>query len=135
MVWLFSDVEGPVQGVQGNPSANCWWTGLSETGEYDPDKGCGYVLTDDSGSPAAVKIWVHADDFLIHGDTYEKTAARALKLFFGHTWILACCATPRSSHHRRKSSSIVGSSSTRGPFLAFGFQCVSEKGLWLLSST
>ena len=64
---------------QGNPSANCWWTGFSATGEYDPDKGYGYVLTDDSGSPA-VKIWVHVDDFLIHGDTYEKTA-RALKLF------------------------------------------------------
>jgi hypothetical protein len=68
---------------QGKPSANCWWTGFSETGEYDPDKGYGYVLTDDSGSPA-VKIWVHVDDFLIHGDTYEKTA-RALKLFLDTT--------------------------------------------------
>jgi hypothetical protein len=67
------------QEFQGNPRANCWWTGFSETGEYDPDKGYGYVLVDASGSPA-VKIWVHVDDFLIHGDTYEKTA-RALKLF------------------------------------------------------
>ena len=67
------------QEFQGNPSANCWWTGFSETGEHDPDKGCGCVLIDDSGSPA-VKIWVHVDDFLIHGDTCEKTA-RALKLF------------------------------------------------------
>jgi hypothetical protein len=68
---------------QGKPSANCWWTGFSETGEYDPDKGYVYVLTDDSGS-LAVKIWVHADDFLIHGDTYKKTA-RALKLFLDTT--------------------------------------------------
>jgi hypothetical protein len=58
---------------QGTPLANCWWTGFSEMGEYDPNEGYGYVLTDESGSPA-VKVWVHVDDFLIHGDTYDKTA-------------------------------------------------------------
>jgi hypothetical protein len=40
-------------------------------GEYDPHKGYGYVLTGESGIPA-VKVWVHVDDFLIHGDTYDK---------------------------------------------------------------
>jgi hypothetical protein len=64
---------------QGTLLANCWWTGFSEMGEYDPHKGCGYVLTDESGSPV-VKVWVNVDNFLIHGDTYDKTA-HALKLF------------------------------------------------------
>ena len=64
------------QEFQGTPFPNCWWTGFPETGEYDPDKGNVYVLTDESESPA-VKIWLHVNNFLIHGDTYPKIA-RAL---------------------------------------------------------
>jgi hypothetical protein len=53
----------------------------SETGEYDPHKGYGYVLADESGSPAVKKVWVHVDDILIHGDTYDKTALACFLLF------------------------------------------------------
>ncbi len=56
----------------GVATANCWWTGFSETGEYDPVLGYGYVLKAQDG--LSVKIWVWVDDFLIHGLTYEKTA-------------------------------------------------------------
>jgi hypothetical protein len=89
------------QEFQGKPWANCWWTGFLETGEHDPDEGYGCVLPDESGSPV-VRIWVHADDFLVHGDTCERTAW-ALKLFWTRPWMLVCCATLRRSRHRRKS--------------------------------
>ena len=46
-------LKAQFQELQGNSSANCWWTGFSDTGgKYDPDKGYGYVLTDDLESPA-----------------------------------------------------------------------------------
>jgi hypothetical protein len=63
---------------QGAAKANCWWTGFDETGKYDPELGYGYVLTSKDGP--AVKLFVHVDDFCLHGPTYEKTAA-ALKFF------------------------------------------------------
>lgn len=56
---------------QGEGSANCYWTGFSETG-YDPKRGYGFVLTNRYGG--AVHIWVWVDDFLLHGPTYEATA-------------------------------------------------------------
>ena len=62
----------------GVPVANCWWTGFSEDGTYDPDLGYGLVYHGEDGP--AVLLWVHVDDFAIHGPTYEKTA-RGLRLF------------------------------------------------------
>jgi hypothetical protein len=62
---------------QGRGRANCWWTSFRSNG-YDPDLGHGFVFEGPDGP--AVKIWVFVDDFLIHGPTYEKTAA-ALSFF------------------------------------------------------
>jgi hypothetical protein len=81
---------------QGNPLANCWWTGFSATSEYDPHKGYIYVLTDESGS-LAIKVWVHIDNFLIHGDTYDKTA-HALKLFLDTAVDVGMLCYQRKAH-------------------------------------
>ena len=40
---------------QGTPRANCWWTGFSDTGIYDPALGYGYIL--ENAHDRAVKIW------------------------------------------------------------------------------
>ena len=63
---------------QGTAQANCWWTGL-RTEEYDPRLGYGLILVGEDGEPA-VRLWVHVDDFCIHGPTYESTC-KALRLF------------------------------------------------------
>lgn len=63
----------------GTPRANTWWKSFEEDGSYDPKLGHGFVLVRADGAPA-VKIWVHVDDFLIHGPTLEDTQ-EALKLF------------------------------------------------------
>lgn len=52
---------------QGTPSANCWWTGFSPDGTYDPRKGYGYILTNSEG--LAVKVWGFVDDFKNHAPT------------------------------------------------------------------
>ena len=82
---------------QGTPRANCWWTGFSETGTYDPKLGYGYILVGPSGP--AVKVWVFVDDFLIHGATYEAT--RKALIFFMDTALICgiCFAIPASSTH------------------------------------
>ena len=59
---------------QGRGRDNCWWTGFRPTGEYDAKLGYGFVLIGRDGLPA-VRVWVHVDDFAIHGPTYAKTAA------------------------------------------------------------
>jgi len=56
---------------QGTPHANTWWKGFEEEG-YDPKLGHGFVLIGKNGYPT-VRIWVHVDDFLIHGPTLEST--------------------------------------------------------------
>jgi len=63
---------------QGTPRANTWWKGFEEIG-YDPRLGHGFVLIGEDGLPA-VRLWVHVDDFLIHGPTLEKTQ-QALSMF------------------------------------------------------
>lgn len=57
---------------QGEPTANCWWSGFCYQG-YDPKMGYGYLwkLPDGAG---VVKIFVHVDDFLLHGPTEALTA-------------------------------------------------------------
>jgi hypothetical protein len=67
---------------QGEPRANCYWTGFSELG-YGPRLGYGFVLQSRDGSPA-VKIWVWVDDFILHGSTFKKTT-EALKFFLDTT--------------------------------------------------
>jgi hypothetical protein len=64
---------------QGTPHANCFWTGFSETGEYDSKLGYGYVLLGPDGEPAA-RVWAHSDDVLLHSASYA-TTAKALTLF------------------------------------------------------
>lgn len=64
---------------QGQPKANCWWSGFTMGGSYDPLQGYGHVLIGTNGKPC-VQIWVFVDDFLIHGPDYESTAT-ALTLF------------------------------------------------------
>ena len=51
---------------QGKPTLNCWWQGFQDTGVYDPMLGHGYMLLGPTGTPS-VLIFVHIDDFLIHG--------------------------------------------------------------------
>jgi hypothetical protein len=63
---------------QGTPRANCWWTGFTDLGIYDPSLGYGYILENSMG--LAVKVWVFVDDFLLHGPTYE-TTCQALSFF------------------------------------------------------
>ena len=62
----------------GEARNNCWWSSLTYEG-YNPTLGYGFSLHQPDGSPA-VKIWVHVDDFLIHGPTFESTS-RALTFF------------------------------------------------------
>jgi hypothetical protein len=64
---------------QGDPKANCWWSGFKEDGNYEPRYGYGYILLGQNGKPS-VRIWVFVDDFLIHGPDYQSTA-EALALF------------------------------------------------------
>ena len=68
--------QGPSYVKSANP--NCWWTSFTDDG-FDPHLGYGFSLHGQDGSPA-VKIWVHVDDFLIHGPTLEATE-RALSFF------------------------------------------------------
>ena len=72
--------RGPMFQQRARP--NCWWSGFREEG-YDPDLGYGFSFQQSDGSPA-VKLFVHVDDFLIHGPTYESTA-RALSFFLDLT--------------------------------------------------
>ena len=64
---------------QGKGQANCWWSSFEETGEYHPQLGHGYLLKRTNGKPA-VKIWVHVDDFAIHGPDLDSTK-EALTIF------------------------------------------------------
>ena len=52
---------------QGTSSANCWWTGFTPDGTYDPRKGYGYILTNNHG--LTVKVWGFVDDFMLHAPT------------------------------------------------------------------
>jgi hypothetical protein len=61
---------------QGKP--NCWWTKISYAG-YDPKLGHGFVFHQSNGDPS-VLIWVHVDDFFIHGHNLN-SAQRGLRLF------------------------------------------------------
>ena len=49
-------------------TANCFWSSFEELG-YDPDRGYGFILTNQQGM--AVKLWGFVDDFLIHGESLE----------------------------------------------------------------
>lgn len=72
-------IKSRFQVFQGTSQANCWWTGFTKDGTYDPKLGYGYVLIGKEGRPS-VKIWVFVDDFLIHGSDYKSTS-KALTLF------------------------------------------------------
>jgi hypothetical protein len=76
---------------QGEGSANCWWTGFSETG-FVPGLGYGFILTGKDG--AAVRIWVWVDDFLLHGPTHAKTLA-ALEYFLDTTVKIGMLCHPK----------------------------------------
>jgi hypothetical protein len=52
---------------------NTWYEGLNGRG-YSPSLGHGLVLRSTDGLPA-VKIFIHCDDFCVHGPTYAKTIA------------------------------------------------------------
>ena len=49
-------------------AANCFWSSFEELG-HDPDRGYGFILTNQQGM--AVKLWGFVDDFLIHGESLE----------------------------------------------------------------
>jgi hypothetical protein len=64
---------------QGTPRENCCFTGFEDGSNYDPSLGHGYVLIGDDGLHA-VLLWVHVDNFLLCGPSYEKTCD-ALHMF------------------------------------------------------
>lgn len=72
-------------------TTNTWWKAFS-TGMYNPTLGHGYVLLLDDGTPAN-RIWVHVDDFAIHGPTYEATTA-ALSFFMDQAVIVGLLCNP-----------------------------------------
>ena len=78
---------------QGTPKLNCWWTGFQEVGTYDPNLGHGYVLLGPDGEPA-VLVFVHIDDFLIHGCT-ASVVNRAMKLFLDTALELGLLCHPK----------------------------------------
>lgn len=53
--------------------SNTWWDRFNGR-PYDPKLGHGFVLLSDEDGLPSVLIWVHVDDFLIHGPTFAKTA-------------------------------------------------------------
>jgi hypothetical protein len=76
---------------QGEPKANCYWTGFSEVG-FDPKLGYGFILQAKDGP--AVKMWVWVDDFIIHGPTFKKTMA-ALHYFLDTTVKIGMLCHPK----------------------------------------
>lgn len=80
---------------QGQPQANCWWTGFRSTGTYDPKLGHGYVLLGPGGEPA-VLVFVHIDDFLLHGRTYE-IVCKALHFFMDTAVDLGLLCHPKKT--------------------------------------
>ena len=52
---------------------NTWYEGLNGRG-YSPELGHGLILRSSDGLPA-VKVFIHCDDFCVHGPTREKTEA------------------------------------------------------------
>jgi hypothetical protein len=62
--------NGPV--FQKHAKANCWWTGFKEE-QYDPVLGHGFSFARNDGGPC-VKLWVHVDDFAVHGPDLETTS-------------------------------------------------------------
>lgn len=77
--------------VTGQPRPNCWWTDMTEAG-YDPKLGYGYVLVGRDGIPT-IRVWVHVDDFAIHGLTRAATEA-ALRTFLDAAVILGLLCHP-----------------------------------------
>ena len=71
---------------------NCWWTGFREEG-YDPNLGYGFSYFREDGKPA-IRIWVHVDDFAIHGPDYESTT-EALKYFLDLTVSVGLLCHPK----------------------------------------
>ena len=63
----------------GRPLENTWHAAFNGRA-YDPKLGHGFVLLSDADGLPPVLIFVHVDDFMLHGPTYEKTC-RALDIF------------------------------------------------------
>jgi hypothetical protein len=53
---------------------NTWYDGLKDEKSYEATLGHGLVIRSNDGLPA-VKVFIHIDDFCLHGPTYEKTVA------------------------------------------------------------
>jgi hypothetical protein len=64
---------------QGRPFVNTWWKAFSRTQRFDPTLSHGIVKISDTDGLPAVLAFVHCDDFLVHGPTYEKTRLAAIE--------------------------------------------------------
>ncbi|MGL4352310.1 MAG: hypothetical protein ACRCT2_17460 [Plesiomonas shigelloides] len=66
---------------RGRPRFNSWWSERFSAAEerYDPKLGHGMAFLRSDGRPA-VRVWVHVDDFMIHGPDYDSTC-EGLRLF------------------------------------------------------
>ena len=111
-------------------AANCFWTSFEELG-YDPNRGYGFVLTNQHGM--AVKLWGFVDDFLIHGESLEH-CSQGLTLFldFAVDCVFLLTLTSLSGHHIKSSMLVFCSiQSTNQRFL---FQSPNENEPWLWSN-
>jgi hypothetical protein len=58
---------------QGDVHNNRWWRAFATKKGFNPDLCHGHVLISRIDDLPAVLIFVHCDDFLLHGPTYDKT--------------------------------------------------------------
>jgi hypothetical protein len=108
-----------------NGRANCWWTSI-EYDRYEPALGHGFVFCQRDGKPS-VRIWVHVDDFLIHGPDLESTSL-GLKLFLDLSVRIGMLCHPGKLHP----PSQVQTYNTQGiPTLRIPLQSMSNPWPWL----
>ena len=90
---------------KGAMKANCWWEGFRGTG-YKPSLGYGIVLERVDVLPL-VRLWVHVDDFKIHGPDYESTA-EGLHLFLDATVRVGLLCHPKKLKPPRQVQEYTG---------------------------
>ena len=84
---------------------NTWYSGFRGEG-YQSGLGYGIVIERPYGQPA-VRLWVHVDDFLVHGPDWESTAL-ALKLFLDTAVDVGLLCHPKKLSPPRQVQKYIG---------------------------
>ena len=84
---------------------NTWYTGFRGVG-YQPGLGYGIVIERPDGAPA-VRLWVHVDDFLVHGPDWESTSM-ALTLFLDAAVDVGLLCHPKKLSPPRQVQKYIG---------------------------